>query len=556
MRHLLLLLFLLIGIRASAQFSGKGTGTEKDPYLVSCAEELFEVRNDLIAYYKLVSDIDLTTWLNEESPKFGWNPIGSYTKPFKGHFDGNKKSIIGMYINRDAEDCIGFFGCTLDAEIKDLSFVNPIVKGNKYVSILVGRYCYDIENFTSNSISNVSVIAGNLYSHDSECGSIAGCIEPNDMNIRNFTTYKNFAKSVSVKGCYSSADIQSDKEAGGICGRVTCGDFYYYTSGESGTGHYYQLYKVCLMDNSFDGIINAESCAGILAKTTQLYESYHVREYAVTKYLDPNIDIQRNIVTGSLYGDNLVEGISTGIAKTKTLKNNFCLAKILSSINGFAYRISQNGQPDNYAYNKTIINQGGKEILVEDDEQNGYSYGSNTLHRKSTYIGADFDFISQWKIIEGETFPFNINQSIIPIVTRFESGSKGIIEGTSGENGKIFVIINQKLYTTNSIDKSWKLTLGKISEDEVANISFKNDIYHPSVITLAIAKVSNVTPTVLTGDSNSDSVVDAADVVCTTNYILGKPSSSFNEKNADVNIDGQILIDDAVGTVNIIMNEQ
>ena len=73
---------------------------------------------------------------------------------------------------------------------------------------------------------------------------------------------------------------------------------------------------------------------------------------------------------------------------------------------------------------------------------------------------------------------------------------------------------------------------------------------------MAIAKVSNVTPSVLTGDSNSDSVVDAADVVCTTNYILGKPSSSFNEKNADVNIDGQILIDDAVGTVNIIMNEQ
>ena len=39
----------------------------------------------------------------------------------------------------------------------------------------------------------------------------------------------------------------------------------------------------------------------------------------------------------------------------------------------------------------------------------------------------------------------------------------------------------------------------------------------------------------------------------------GTIDSNFSknpDKNADVNNDGQILIDDAVGTVNIIMNEQ
>ena len=34
------------------------------------------------------------------------------------------------------------------------------------------------------------------------------------------------------------------------------------------------------------------------------------------------------------------------------------------------------------------------------------------------------------------------------------------------------------------------------------------------------------------------------------------PPTPFNEKNADANSDGQILVDDAVGTVNRIMNNQ
>lgn len=556
MKRIIVGAIAIISSIASYAFSGSGAGTEKSPYLITSADELFEVRSDMNAYYKLVNDIDLGTWLDEENPQYGWNPIGSFTTPFKGHFDGNKKSISGMYINRDTETGVGLFGCILNAEIKNLSLVNPTVKGDNYVSALVGSYCYDKANFTTSAVSNVIVIAGNISSHGSLCGSIAGSIEPNDLDIKNFSTYSGTNTTI-INGCYSSANIQSDAQAGGICGRVICGDFYYYTSGASGTGHYYQSYKVNLVDNAFDGTIEAQSCAGILASIETLSQYYYVGSSIVNKYLDANIEIQRNIVTGSLYGERLVEGISCGSAKTITLKNNFCLAPMLSSNSGSVFRISQTGQPDNFAFNRTIISQGGQEISVEDNSQNGSSYGSSSLHRKSTYAGAGFDFISQWNIVEGETFPFNIGQCMLPVVTKFESGSKGILEGTSPEDGKIFVVVNQKLYSTNSIDKSWKLTLGKIGEGEVAKVSFKNDTNHPSIIVSSIAEASPIIrPDVILGDSNSDGVVDAADVVGTINYILGKPSSSFNQKNADINEDGQILVDDAVGTVNVIMNNQ
>ena len=59
MRQIVLLVLLSFSMALYAQFSGKGSGTEKDPYLVSNAEELFEVRNNLSAYYKQIDDIDL-----------------------------------------------------------------------------------------------------------------------------------------------------------------------------------------------------------------------------------------------------------------------------------------------------------------------------------------------------------------------------------------------------------------------------------------------------------------------------------------------------------------
>ena len=58
-RNIVSTIALVLTLGAYAQFSGQGNGTEKDPYLVSNADELFEVRNDLNAYYKQTEDIDL-----------------------------------------------------------------------------------------------------------------------------------------------------------------------------------------------------------------------------------------------------------------------------------------------------------------------------------------------------------------------------------------------------------------------------------------------------------------------------------------------------------------
>lgn len=69
----------------------KGDGTEENPYLVSTAEQLDAVRNDLNAYYVQINDIDLSQYAN-------WVPIGNYDNPFIGNYDGSGYTIKNLTI--------------------------------------------------------------------------------------------------------------------------------------------------------------------------------------------------------------------------------------------------------------------------------------------------------------------------------------------------------------------------------------------------------------------------------------------------------------------------
>ena len=55
---LLVLLSSLFNASAAAAFSGSGSGTEGDPYIIMTADQLDEVRNELDAHYRLGADID------------------------------------------------------------------------------------------------------------------------------------------------------------------------------------------------------------------------------------------------------------------------------------------------------------------------------------------------------------------------------------------------------------------------------------------------------------------------------------------------------------------
>lgn len=126
---------------AGGQFGG-GAGTAISPFLIEDAADLHQVRNNLTAYYKLVSNINLG--VAPYNANKGWVPIDN----FAGNFNGNGKKIYNLYINRPDEDYVGVFRTfnmtsfdqMTKVRIYDLCLENVDVTGRDYVGALLGAY--------------------------------------------------------------------------------------------------------------------------------------------------------------------------------------------------------------------------------------------------------------------------------------------------------------------------------------------------------------------------------------------------------------------------------
>lgn len=500
-RILFSLILILMGTVSHA-FSGSGAGTEQSPYLITSPDELFEVRNNMSAYYRLENDIDMSVWLKENSPSFGWVPIGStassYDSCFRGNFDGNGKKILNLVINRENYQDIGLFGAVIDATIANIILVNPQILGGTSVGAIIGI------DYGDTQIKNCRTIGGTVQGE----GHVGGII--------------GYAQRSTIERCFSATDITGNDYVGGICGT--------FEYGES------------LSDCYVAGNVTAVDMAG-----------------GISGYINNNSSVlyfTRNYVRGNIYGNDNSCGI-VGQVRNPDSNCNVCSNVCVADTIRGTYRISIWTTGDNYSnINTVLISSNG--TTTEDNAQNGISLSTKLLQKQSTYEGLGWDFNSTWVDMSAyNEYPSHKNVSPTPTVEVFEAKSKGRIKGTTPyNNGTAYCIIDKILYTSEINDGKWEITLGSIPDGKEAVVFGIETGKMPSSIVKTFAKEVIEEPTIITGDANGDGTVDAVDVVSIVNYILGKPSSSFNEKNADINGDGQILVDDAVGTVNIIMSNQ
>ena len=88
-----------------------------------------------------------------------WTPIadwmGNRTTQYSGTFDGNNKTVSGLYFNGDST-CIGLFGSSeSDGNIKNVGVVDSYFKGNDHVGGVCGNNagtitnCYNAGNLTA-----------------------------------------------------------------------------------------------------------------------------------------------------------------------------------------------------------------------------------------------------------------------------------------------------------------------------------------------------------------------------------------------------------------------
>jgi len=172
-KQLLLTIIFALAMICAAQTPWNGTvaeaydggdGTPANPYQIATAEQLAllaQQTNDGTggdAFYILTSDICLNANLNVNP--LNWIPIGRVVNGtplfFTGHFDGNNKTVSGLYYNNpDDDEVVGLFGCTYDAEIYDINLSNCSLSGSKYVGSLVGRAGFT--NISGCDIDHVTV---------------------------------------------------------------------------------------------------------------------------------------------------------------------------------------------------------------------------------------------------------------------------------------------------------------------------------------------------------------------------------------------------------------
>jgi len=102
-RKLTFAALFLCTLMTYAQFSGSGSGTKNDPYLILNPIQLNQMRNYLNksgVYFKVMADIDLEEFIEDEWGSLGWQPIGTSGNMFDGILDGNGHSITGLWSKR------------------------------------------------------------------------------------------------------------------------------------------------------------------------------------------------------------------------------------------------------------------------------------------------------------------------------------------------------------------------------------------------------------------------------------------------------------------------
>ena len=196
-----------------------------------------------------------------------WTPIadwmGNRTTQYSGTFDGNNKTVSGLYFNGDST-CIGLFGSSeSDGNIKNVGVVDSYFKGNDHVGGVCGNNagtitnCYNAGNLTAiESSATVGGICGynnggtvtNCYNTGTvtatgsvaSVGGVCGCSIAPISNCYNIGTVTAASSSADISGicgyyfgpiknCYYLADTE-DENGGKTTAQFASGEVAYLLS--------------------------------------------------------------------------------------------------------------------------------------------------------------------------------------------------------------------------------------------------------------------------------------------------------------------------------------
>ncbi|MCL2101136.1 MAG: YDG domain-containing protein [Fibromonadales bacterium] len=191
--------------QCTASLFAGGIGTEADPYQVSTATQLGNLRSCLGTanrdrHYVLSNNIQLAG---------AWTSIGnSSTNSFQGTLDGQGKTIFGLSVN--SGNYAGLFGYVgTNGQLKNINVVGSRIFGSRYAGGLVAYYDSD------KAIENSSVVADSVSSHSTTQHAYA--------YSGGLVGYAN--KAITIANSYTSVNVRASARSS-----TTSSPDYNYTS--------------------------------------------------------------------------------------------------------------------------------------------------------------------------------------------------------------------------------------------------------------------------------------------------------------------------------------
>lgn len=523
MKHKLFLCVVAVLISATtfAQFSGSGSGTQSDPYLITNAMQLDQVRNYLSqdVYFKLMEDIDLQEFIAENYPTQGWLPIGNSTH-FTGNFDGNGKTISNLIINRPSTDYVGLFGkISCGSSISNLHVEGAVV-GHQYAGGVVG-YAKGVCTDSCCSMINVS-FKGEIKGTD-DVGGLAGSFEQNE-NRRHI-----------INNCLVEAIITGNNRVGGLIGHCVTAEIsksiaivtihaQNYCGGIVGqlplSSYTYANVSTCYVY----GNIYAQKCVGgiigVWTGTNGISNSF-----LQNCYFSGSLNAQENVggicgqsSSGGLlnnYANAYISGVSNvggivGLGKSTFVRQNVAINSIVSGINnvGRIYgsatgSIGGVGTSNaNKSLNTTIVSVNGVEQVCEDDEQHGQGIGKSLVKYKATYQGIGWDFADIWDMQEAESYPYFKWQVAPPLLNNATSSAISV-SGTGINGSTIHLIIKGQSYLTACNSNVWSITTSPLMAGDTIYAYATMEDKSASYIVSAIVAQTPITSLHLSDDAST-----------------------------------------------------
>ena len=433
---------------ATTFVSYPGSGTEKDPYRIYTAEDLQGASNR--GYYKLMNDIDLTKWINENSPTVGWPAIGRNSGEVT-YIDGDNHKVTGLWIDTE-ESFNGLFSNFSAGQIKNLTVEvasGKKVKGGDYTGILIGRNA-------NGSIVNCTVkgdVEGGVH-----VGGVAGYVESSTLQNLSYTgSVSSEADNAFIGGligqtldceltaCEVNSKITATGKGiedngekqfmkiGGLIGESKGGMIKKSITQNNMTATGENCYAGGLVGYSetpvtlsiSEGVVRASGnntySGGLVGYAlAHIDNSFSTAQTTGTQFSAGLVGYTFNAIDkcyakgdvfGSLYGGGVVGELDGPSAKL-TNSVAYCNVLSLSAQSSWGGRVIggyKNGASDpdesNYALSTMQVSLNGVPQKKTDNILEGKAMTQASLMKQRTYEQLGWDFTEIWSITEGESYP-------------------------------------------------------------------------------------------------------------------------------------------------------